>query len=201
MLGSNQLKLGWLPLALLFWCDMTVVAQVERRPGAKSPVVTNPAPIASGSGQATATNASASASTSISFETLAAFPIKVDWMMNLTNSALDTLRREGEIPALVKALDGKNVTVKGYLKPLKQDSKGVTEFLLMRNHALCCQTNVPQINEWIHVRMTGTSVPFAHERQFVVRGVLQVGELRDAGNVVSVYRLKGEEITVVPEPH
>lgn len=135
------------------------------------------------------------------FETLASFPIKVDWLMNPTNSAFDTLRREGNIPAVVQALDGKNVTVQGFLKPLQQDVGGVTEFLLMRNHALCCQTNIPQINEWIHVRMTGRSVSFAHEREYSVQGVLQVGELRSPGNVVSIYRLSGEEIVTAPVAH
>lgn len=130
----------------------------------------------------------------ITFATLGAFPLKVDWLINPTNSTLDTLRRTGEIPAHVKALDGKKVSVQGYVKPLKQDASGVTEFLLMRDHGLCCQTNIPQINEWVHVRMSGRSVPFTHERQFVVRGVFQVGELRGAGNVVSVYRLAGDEI-------
>ena len=136
----------------------------------------------------------------ISFETLAAFPIKVDWLINPTNSALDTVNRKGEIPALVKALNGKKVSVQGYIKPLKQDADGVTDFLLMRDHALCCQTNIPQINEWVHVRMTGRSIPFAHERQFTVSGVLQVGELLGTGNVVSVYRLTGDGITPADAP-
>ena len=135
----------------------------------------------------------------VSFATLAAFPLKVDWRVNPTNSAFDTLRREGEIPATVKAFHGKKVSVQGYVKPLKQDASGMTEFLLMRDHALCCQTNIPQINEWVHVRVNGRSVPFAHERQFVVRGILHVGEWRDAGNVVSVYRLAGDEISVAAE--
>jgi hypothetical protein len=192
MFVANYPKAVWLSLTLLFWWDAPCMAQAEQRPDASSLAVTNPvAESASGMG----------AFERISFATLASFPLKVDWLVNPTNSALDTLRRTGEIPALVKALDGKKVSVQGYVKPLKQDASGVTEFLLMRDHALCCQTNVPQINEWIHVRMEGRSVPFAHERQFTVRGVLQVGELRGAGNVVSVYRLAGDEIIAGAESH
>jgi len=137
----------------------------------------------------------------VSFETLAAYAIKVDWLVNPTNSAFDSLRREGIIPDSIKALHGRKVTLQGYLKPLQHDASGMKEFLLMRNHALCCQTNVPQINEWVHVRMKGPSLPYAHERQFTVRGVLQVGETLGAGNVVSVYRLTGDEVSVAPEPH
>lgn len=168
-------------MALLVWsgyarADSKRTAQAATNPGRQP--VTNAAPVYQ----------------QVSFETLAAYDIKVDWLINPTNSSLDTVRREGNIPDSVRLLHGKKVTLQGYIKPLKQDNGGVMDFLLMRNHALCCQTNIPQINEWVHVRMTGRSIPFAHERRFIVRGELQVGEKLGAGNVVSVYRLIGEEI-------
>ncbi len=124
----------------------------------------------------------------------------MDWLINPTNSALDTLSRKGEIPALIKALNGKRVSVQGNIKPLKQGDNGVSEFLLMRNHALCCQTNVPEINEWVHVRLVGNEIPYVHEHMVTVSGVLQVGELLGTGNVVSVYRLTGDEITTANAP-
>jgi hypothetical protein len=46
--------------------------------------------------------------------------------------------------------------------------------------------------------MTGPSLPFVQESLFTVRGVLEVGEVMGTGNVVSVYRLRGEEISAVP---
>lgn len=135
---------------------------------------------------------------SVSLATLAAYPLQVDWLINPTNSAFDTLRRRGEIPAAIQALNGNKVAIQGYLKPLQHDAGGVKEFLLMTTHALCCQTNIPQINEWVHVRMTGPSLPYGHDSQYVVRGELQVGEVLGAGNVVSVYRLAGEQISLAP---
>lgn len=137
----------------------------------------------------------------VSFETLAAFPVKVDWLINPTNSSFDTLRRTGEIPAAIQSLHGQKVELRGYLKSLQQDAGGMREFLLMRGHALCCQTNIPQINEWVHVRMTGPSLPFVPESLFTVRGVLAVGEAMGTGNVVSLYRLAGEEISAAPGTH
>jgi hypothetical protein len=132
----------------------------------------------------------------VSFETLSAYQVKVDWQMNPTNSNYDTVKRDGDIPAAVKLLSGKNISVQGYIKPLKQDSNGCVEFLLMRNHGLCCQTNVPKVNEWIHVRMTRGNVTYNHEQLFSVRGVLQVGELLGGGNVISIYQLTADEIAV-----
>ena len=188
------------PLILLVWLGASAVAQDERGAAVSKLSATNVVTIKPTSGNATSTNTPATSGYElISFETLAAFPIKVDWLINVTNSAIDTLRREGEISASIKALNGKKVSVQGYIKPLKQDDSGVRDFLLMRNHALCCQTNIPQINEWVHVRMTGRSIPFIHERQFTVRGVLQVGESLGEGNVVSIYRLAGDEINAVPQ--
>ncbi|MGC3957928.1 MAG: DUF3299 domain-containing protein [Verrucomicrobiota bacterium] len=137
----------------------------------------------------------------VSFEALAAFPLKVDWLVNPTNPGLDTLQRTGDIPEVIKSLHGQKVELRGFLKPLQQDASGMREFLLMRGHALCCQTNVPQINEWVHVRMIGPSLPFVPESQFIVRGVFAVGEAMGAGNVVSVYRLAGTEISAAPGTH
>jgi hypothetical protein len=161
-------------------------------PESKSP------PLPATSPSAPPVTAAASNYQCVSFETLAAFPLKVDWLINPTNSSLDTLRRSGDIPAAIQSLHGQKVELRGYLKSLQQDAGGMREFLLMRGHALCCQTNIPQINEWVHVRMTGPSLPFVPESQFTVRGVLQVGEAKGTGNVVSVYRLRGEEISAVP---
>lgn len=134
----------------------------------------------------------------VRLETLAAYPLQVDWIINPTNSAFDTLRRRGEIPAAIQALSGTKVAIQGYLKPLQHDSGGVKEFLLMTTHALCCQTNAARINEWVHVRMAGPSLPYGHDSQYIVRGELQVGEVMGAGNVVSVYRLRGDEISLAP---
>lgn len=135
---------------------------------------------------------------SVSLATLAAYPLQVDWLINPTNSAFDTLRRRGEIPAAIQALNGSKVAIQGFIKPLQHDPGGVKEFLLMTTHALCCQTNAARINEWMHVRMTGPSLPYGHDSQYIVRGELQVGELLGAGNVVSVYRLTGEQISLAP---
>ncbi len=203
MFTKNFLKLVLSPLILLGWLGASAVAQGERGAMVSKLPATNTVRIEPTSGRAISTNALLTATggyESVSFETLAAYDIKVDWLINPTNSSLDTVRREGNIPDSVRLLHGKKVTLQGYIKPLKQDVGEAMEFLLMRDHALCCQTNIPQINEWVHVRMTGQSVPFAHERQFTVSGVLQVGELLGTGNVVSVYRLTGDGITPADAP-
>ncbi len=129
----------------------------------------------------------------ITFETLGGFAIKVDWVMNATNSAFDTLKKEGEIPEKIRSLQGKKVSISGFMKPLKQDTGVASEFLLMRYFSTCCEGKTPQINEWLHVRTTGKAIPLANERMLAVRGVLQVGEKFGAGNVVSIYRLEEAE--------
>ena len=199
--AKNFLNVVLLLLILLVWLSVSAAAQDGRGASVGKLSVTNTVGNKSTSGKATSTQVSAVGGYErISFETLAAFPIKVDWLINPTNSALDTLSRKGEIPALIKALNGKRVSVQGNIKPLKQGDNGVSEFLLMRNHALCCQTNVPEINEWVHVRLVGNEIPYVHEHMVTVSGVLQVGELLGTGNVVSVYRLTGDEITTANAP-
>jgi hypothetical protein len=133
----------------------------------------------------------------ITFEEIGAFPIKVEWVMNLTNSAADSLKRDGEIPARVKALDGKRVSIAGFMKPIKQEEGGAAGFLLVKDYSTCCEGTLPKINEMIHVQMASNSIPQAGEQIFAVRGVFQVGEKLGAGNTVSIYRLEGAELEVV----
>ncbi len=166
------------------------------KPASGTAVIGTPAP--AGNVPAVPLVAAPPAYQPVRLEALAAYPLRVDWLMNPTNSAFDTLRRRGEIPAAIQALNGTKVAIQGYVKPLQHDAGGVKEFLLMTTHALCCQTNAPRINEWVHVRMTGPSLPYGHDAQYIVRGELQVGEVMGAGNVVSVYRLTGDEISLVP---
>ena len=135
----------------------------------------------------------------ITFEKLGGFEIKVEWVMNPTNSAADSLNREGKIPARLKALDGKKVSIAGYMKPIKQDDSGATEFLLVPNYFTCCDGQNPVVNQWVHVMSPRATIPLSGERPLAVRGVLRVGEKLAGSNVVSIYRLDDAELESVAD--
>jgi hypothetical protein len=114
--------------------------------------------------------------------------------MNPTNSAADTLKREGEIPSRIKALDGKKVSIAGFMKLIKQEAGGATEFLLVPNYSTCCEGQMPVVNQWVHVLSPNKPIPLAGEHPLAIRGVLRVGEKLAGSNVVSIYRLDEVEI-------
>ncbi|MFT3783316.1 MAG: DUF3299 domain-containing protein [Nibricoccus sp.] len=98
-----------------------------------------------------------------------------------------------QIPDAIRGLDGSKAVVTGFMLPIKMAEGKVTEFLLMRSQMMCCYGVVPQVNEWILVRMPkGThqlmDVPVSFG------GVLHVKELYENGFLTAIYVLDGERM-------
>ena len=101
-----------------------------------------------------------------------------------------------QIPDAIRGLDGRKAIVTGFMLPIKMEGGKVTEFLLMRSQMMCCYGVVPQVNEWILVRMSkGThqlmDVPVSFS------GVLHVKELYENGFLTAIYALDGEKMVPV----
>jgi hypothetical protein len=133
----------------------------------------------------------------VDFDLLSGFDLRVDWVLNPTNSAMDSLRVEGEIPARIRSLDGKKISIAGYVKAIKQDQGGVTEFLLVRDYFTCCEGTKPKVNEMIHVILTAPLAGVAAEKPVALRGALRVGAKLTGSNVVSVYRMEQTELETI----
>jgi hypothetical protein len=95
-----------------------------------------------------------------------------------------------QIPAEVKALNGKKVAVIGYLMPLKEEEGKSTEFLLMRTQSSCCFGIPPTITELITVKAAGKGVPTIMDDLIEIQGTLKVGTVREEGYIVGVYRME-----------
>jgi len=94
-----------------------------------------------------------------------------------------------QIPAEVKALDKKKVSVVGYLMPLKEEDGKSTEFLLMRTQSSCCFGIAPTITELITVKAAGKGVPTIMDDLIEIQGTLKVGTVREDGYIVGVYQM------------
>jgi hypothetical protein len=103
---------------------------------------------------------------------------------------------EEQIPAAVKAWSGKKVVVTGYMVPVKMEKGLVTEFLLMRNTMSCCYGAVPNMNEWIVVRMK-KGVPPLMDVPVQFYGELKVGAMFENGYMTGLYELQGEKMGAV----
>jgi hypothetical protein len=94
-----------------------------------------------------------------------------------------------QIPADIKALNGKRVSVIGYLMPLREEAGKSTEFLLMRTQATCCFGIAPTITDLITVKAAGKGVPTIMDDLLEIHGTLKVGTVREDGYIVGVYRM------------
>jgi len=98
-----------------------------------------------------------------------------------------------QIPATVKAFDGKLVALKGFMLPLKVEQGKVTEMLLMRDQSMCCFGSVPKINEFVTVKMVGGGTKAVMDQAITLYGRLRVGEFMENGYLLGIYQLDGEK--------
>jgi hypothetical protein len=131
----------------------------------------------------------------VGFDRLAAFNFEVTEEM--ANGAADpkatSLNISSQIPSTVKALNEKHVTVRGFILPLNVRHGLMTEFLILKSQALCCYGIAPKMNEWVTVRMAGKGVKAVIDRPVNVSGTLHVGEIREGGGLVALYRMDADK--------
>src|SRR5581483_4136138 len=100
---------------------------------------------------------------------------------------------EEQIPAQVKSWSGKKVMVTGYMVPVKMEKGLVTEFLLMRNTMACCFGAVPNMNEWVIVKMK-KGVPPLMDVPVPFYGELKVGAMFENGYMTGLYELEADKM-------
>ena len=125
----------------------------------------------------------------LGFDKLAAFNYVVPEYTGTTPPpAPDT----NQIPATIRALDGKTVAVKGFMLPLKVKDGKVQELLLMRDQSMCCFGAVPKINEFLTVKMTGEGTRAVMDQAVTLVGKLKVGEFSENGYLLGIYQLDAD---------
>ena len=100
---------------------------------------------------------------------------------------------EAQIPARIREFNDKQVTVTGFMLPVKMDGGLVTEFLLVKDPMMCCYGVMPWVNEWVVVKMVGKGVPPLMDVPITFEGQLKVGQIYEGGYLTRLYLLKGEK--------
>ena len=99
------------------------------------------------------------------------------------------------IPDAVKKLDGQWVELSGFMLPINE-IKNISRFIVMQSLWGCCFGQAPAVNHVIVTTMVpGKTVDFFPD-PITVTGKFSVGETREEGYLVSIYRL--EAISVAP---
>jgi hypothetical protein len=100
-----------------------------------------------------------------------------------------------QIPAEVKGWSGRKAIVTGFMLPVKMDGGLVTEFLLVKDPMLCCYGVMPNMNEWVVVKMVkGAGVKALMDVPISFYGELKVGAMYENGYMTGVYLLEGERM-------
>jgi hypothetical protein len=98
---------------------------------------------------------------------------------------------EEQIPAQVKHWNGKKALVTGFMLPTKLDNGKATEFLLMANQMACCYGAVPNMNDWVIVRIPA-GTPVVQDVPIAFRGTLKVGAMYENGYMTGIYELDAD---------
>ena len=159
-------------------------------PPSSPPTAKAPGPTAS------AQDAAQPACLSVGFDQLAGFPFEVtDQMVDApTNAAAASLKTLVQIPDGIKALNEKKVSVRGYMLPMNYQEGLATDFLILRNQSMCCYGVIPNITEWVNVRMIGKGVKPIMDQPVTVSGRFHVGDVREHGSLVGIYSLDAEQL-------
>ena len=133
---------------------------------------------------------------SVGFDQLSAFQFDVtDQMVDAPTDAAAALGKTlAQIPDWIKALNDKEVSVRGYMLPMNFHQGLATDFLILRNQSMCCYGIPPKINEWVSVRMIGKGVKPIMDEPVTVCGIFHVGDVRERGELVGIYRLDAEKL-------
>jgi uncharacterized protein len=97
---------------------------------------------------------------------------------------------EEQIPDAVKAWNGKKAVVTGFMVPVKMEKGLVTEFLLMRNTMACCYGAVPNMNEWVIVKVKKGGLQPLMDVPVAFYGDLKVGAMFENGYMTGLYELE-----------
>jgi hypothetical protein len=100
---------------------------------------------------------------------------------------------EEQIPAEVKAWNGKKAIVTGFMLPVKMENGLVTEFLLVKDAMMCCYGATPNMNEWVVVKMAKGVRPLM-DVPISFLGELKVGAMFENGYMTGIYQLEGEKM-------
>ena len=101
---------------------------------------------------------------------------------------------EEQIPASVRGWSGKKAIVTGFMLPVKMDGALVTEFLLVKDPMMCCYGVIPNMNEWVVVKMVKGGVRPLMDVPISFYGELKVGAMFENGYMTGIYLLEGEKM-------
>jgi hypothetical protein len=129
----------------------------------------------------------------LGFDRLASYRFRVPEFDPAANPGVTPPTGEEQIPESLKSLSGKKVRLTGFMLPLKMEGSLVTEFLLLSDPMMCCYGIVPDMNQWVIVKMKKGVRPL-QDVPLAFFGTLKVGAMFEQGYMTGIYLLDGERM-------
>jgi len=190
-------NLALLVLFLLASCVQheTVGQEIRGTPIGSPPAANQAVPPPSGVSTNLAASVTKEGYVQAGFDKLSGFPARVVYdLVNSNSPAMSYVPRLATpVPDDIRGLDGKKIAVGGFMLPLKMEEGRVTEFILLKNQAMCCYGRPPNVNEWVHVKMSKGIKPSMDET-ITILGILHVSEYKENSQMLGLYRLDGEKV-------
>jgi hypothetical protein len=127
----------------------------------------------------------------LGFDLLSSFKFIAPEYDPLANPKAPPPTGEDQIPATVKGWSGRKAIVTGFMLPTKLDNGRAIEFLLMANQMACCYGTVPNMNDWVIVKIP-KGVPITQDVPISFRGTLKVSPTFESGYMTGIYELDAE---------
>ena len=130
----------------------------------------------------------------LGFDRLAAFEYTiVDSATGATPEEVEQAKKRDQVPAWIRRYEGKRIALTGYMMPLKVENGLAKKLIMMRDITTCCYGNVPNMNEYVVVAMSGEGVKAIQDVPVVLVGVFRIAEKYENGYIVSLFQLEGEK--------
>lgn len=129
----------------------------------------------------------------VGFDFLAGYPyVIVDIGTGATPEEIEAAKKTDQVPAPVRAYDGRRVLLTGYLLPLQIENGLSKKFILMKDVNTCCYGATPSMNDYAIVTMKGDGVKVVQDVPAQLTGILRIQQTYQDGYVVSLYTVEGE---------
>jgi hypothetical protein len=132
----------------------------------------------------------------LSWQTLAGFDYQLPDPLDETSPDEILRRSKALVPQRIRALDGKDVALRGFVIPLDVERGRITSFVLAATNQIgCCFGDSLFMNEWVIVDVPkGQTFECKPFELATVLGKLHVGEDVQDGFVMSLYRMLAQKI-------
>ena len=129
----------------------------------------------------------------IGFDRLSSFKFITPEFDPVANPTAVPPTGDEQIPSEVKAWSGHKAIITGFMLPTKLDNGKATEFLIMANQMACCFGTVPNMHDWVVVRMP-KGIQVVQDIPVSFYGILKVGAMYENGYMTGIFAMDAEKM-------